>query len=141
MASGKFGPPDPMNEWSRRIQDIMDEMRNRSFCDYRTAGGWLPTVNIYETRAAYYLCVELAGIDPATIAVECPDPQHVRVSGQRVRPAAPGLDLPFSIDLMEIDEGPFLRDIDFTGVVDVNAIETSYDCGYFWITLRKVEAP
>lgn len=141
MGVKKFGSGDEIRDWSRRIQDIMDEMRNRSFCDYRATGAWLPTVNIYETRALYLVCVELAGLELDTVAVECPDAQHVRVTGQRLRPRAPGLAEAFSVELMEIDEGPFHREIDFSEPVAVDGLEVLYDNGYLWITLRKAVTP
>ena len=131
----RFGPGD---DWSRRIQDIMDEMRNRSFCDYRASGSWLPTINIYSSRVAYLLCVELAGLDGDAVSVVCPDERHVRISGQRGQPQGPGQDEPFSIELMEIDDGPFLREVDFGEPIDVHRVEAVYDKGYLWIRLPKM---
>jgi HSP20 family protein len=128
---------EEIREWQRRIQDIMDEMRNRSFCDYRASGTWLPNVNIYECPSAYYVCVELAGLERSSVSIECSDAQHVSISGQRTRPRAPGLEDPFSVDLMEIDEGPFLRAIDFNEPVAAEAAELLHDDGYLWIILRK----
>ncbi|MEW6199992.1 MAG: Hsp20 family protein [Planctomycetota bacterium] len=140
MHASKFGAGEGVRDWSRRMQDIMDEMRHRSFCDYRASGTWMPTVNIYASQSAYYLCVELAGLDPESVAVQCVDPQHVRIQGQRARPEAPGLDGPCSFELMEIDEGPFDRVIDFSEPVDTRQIAVSWDRGYVWIVLRKAEA-
>ena len=128
---------EEMRDWSRRIQDIMDEMRNRSFCDYRASGTWLPNVNIYQNQTTYYVCVELAGLERSSVTVECSDAQHISISGQRARPRAPGLEDPFSVELMEIDEGPFHRAIDFAEPVVVEAAELQHDEGYLWIILRK----
>ena len=132
---------EEIRQWQRRIQDIMDEMRNRSFCDYRASGTWLPNVNIYENHSAYYVCVELAGLERGSVVVECPDAQHISISGQRARPHAPGLDEAFSVDLMEIDEGPFLRAIDFNEAIVVDAVELLHDEGYLWVILRKAPTP
>jgi HSP20 family protein len=137
MGVKKFGSGEEARDWSRRIQDIMDEMRNRSFCDYRATGTWLPTVNIYETQAAYVLCVELAGLELDSVSVECTDSQHVTIAGQRLRPRAPSLSDPFSVELMEIDEGPFHREIDFSEPIAPDELEILYDTGYLWITLQK----
>lgn len=128
---------EEIRQWQRRIQDIMDEMRNRSFCDYRATGTWLPNVNIYENHVAYYVCLELAGLERSSVTVECADAQHISISGQRARPRAPGLEEPFSVELMEIDEGPFLRAIDFSEPVATDAIELLNDDGYLWIILQK----
>jgi HSP20 family molecular chaperone IbpA len=137
MSQKKFGPSDDFRAWARGIQDIMDEMRNRSFFDYRATGTWLPNINIYETPSAYIVCVELAGLDPECVAVQFVDPQHVCITGQRQRTCVPELREPFSIDLMEIDEGPFQREVDFSQRVATDAIEARYDNGYLWIKLRK----
>jgi HSP20 family molecular chaperone IbpA len=124
--------------WQKRIQDIMEEMRNRSFCDYRASTAWLPNINIYESRDAYQVCVELAGLDRETVAIEASDAQHLAVSGERARPLAPGLGGPYTVDLMEIDEGPFRRVIDFGEPIEVDSSDVHYNNGYLWITLRKV---
>lgn len=137
MIAQRLSQHEEIRQWQRRIQDIMDEMRNRSFCDYRASGTWLPNVNIYESCSAYYVCVELAGLERGSVAIECPDPQHISISGQRARPHAPGLDEPLSVDLMEIDEGPFLRAIDFTEAIVADAIELQHEEGYLWVILRK----
>ncbi len=140
MGVQHFGHGEGIRDWARRIQDIMDEMRNRSFCDYRATGAWLPSVNIYETRQSYHVCVELAGLEPESVTVECPDSRHVCISGQRCRPRGPWQETPFSVELMEIDEGPFQRLIDFSEPIEVQAVEVWYDNGYLWITLQKSEA-
>lgn len=137
MTVTQLAQHEELRDWQRHIQDIMNEMRNRSFCDYRATGTWLPNVNIYENRTMYYVCVELAGLERSSVSVECPDAQHLSISGQRARPRMPALEEPFSVELMEIDEGPFQRTIDFTGPVAVEAAELHHDEGYLWIILRK----
>lgn len=140
MGIKKFGHGDEMKEWSRRIQDIMDEMRNRNFCDYRASGTWMPNVNIYKTRSEYYVCLELAQVDLDSISIDCPDAQHIRVMGNRPRPPAPDLDDVFSVELMEVDEGLFCREIDFADAIDTEDIEMAYHEGFLWIILHKAPA-
>jgi HSP20 family protein len=137
IMANKFGPGDEIKTWTRRIQDIMDEMRNRSFCDYRASGTWLPSINIYACRRVYLVCVELAGLDRDSLRITCPDERHVLLAGERIRPSAPGLAEPFSVELMEIDEGRFERKVDFSEPVEVAGIELTYDEGFLWITLPK----
>lgn len=139
MSPRKFGSGDKMEDWTRRVHDIMDEMRNRIFFDYRTTGAWQPTINLYETREAFYVCVELAGLDENAISVECLSPRRVRITGQRAQPRGAGMEAPFSVEIMEIDEGPFCREVDLPDAVTVDAVEASYDKGYLWITLPKSE--
>lgn len=137
MFVSKLGSGEKMENWSRKIHDIMDEMRNRIFCDYRASGAWQPTVNLYETRSTYHLCVELAGLQRDAVVVECLDEKRVCITGQRAQPRTANMETPFSVELMEIDEGPFRREIELHEPVQVNTFELSYDRGYLWITLRK----
>jgi HSP20 family molecular chaperone IbpA len=136
-SAGQFGSGEEIRTWQRRIQDIMDEMRKRSFCDYRASGAWLPTVNIYASKHAYIVCVELAGADRTTLSVECPDPRHLDLSGMRGRPRLDGVDEVCSLELLEIDEGPFHRRIDFGEDVDTTSVEVAYERGFLWVTLQK----
>ncbi|MEW6251390.1 MAG: Hsp20/alpha crystallin family protein [Planctomycetota bacterium] len=140
MQLSPFGQGEKFKSWQRSVQDILDEMRKRSFCDYRASGTWLPTVNIYSNAAGYYLCVELAGLERESVSVECPDPRHIRITGERRRPRTPWLDPHCRIELLEIDEGPFQREIDFAEPVVLTALEVSYDRGFLWVSLRKVGA-
>jgi HSP20 family molecular chaperone IbpA len=141
MRVEEFAQKEEMREWARRIQDIMDEMRHRSFCDYRASGTWMPNINIYETRAGYHVCVEVAGLEPGSVTVECPDPRRLCLAGHRERPHLPRLEGLFSIELMEIDEGGFHREIDFSEPIEVEHVEVVQEVGYLWITLRKSASP
>lgn len=139
MAGGRFAQGEEFKAWSRRIQDIMDEMRNRSFCDYRTERTWRPRVNIYATRRAYHVCVDLSGVDTSSLSVECPDRNRVCLSGQRDGPHLAVLVDAFSVELLEIDEGPFLREIEFTEAIIPEQLEFKCERGQLWISLPKVE--
>ncbi len=137
MTERDFGQRENIKSWSRKVQEIMDEMHNRSFCDYRPHRTWVPNVNVYETRTTYCVCVELAGLDVDSVRVECRDDQHICISGERTRPHSADLMDPFTIELMEIDEGPFERVLDFRQRVDVTEVRVLADKGHLWITLRK----
>ncbi len=137
MSFSKFGHGERMDEWSRKVHTIMDEMRNRIFFEYRASGAWPPRVNVYAGRDAFYVCVELAGLERDLVCVECIDEHRIRISGQRPQPRVGVLEAPFSVELMEIDEGPFCREIDLPDAVDADTIESSYDRGYLWITVPK----
>ena len=126
-----------MDEWSRQMQTILDEMRRRSFCDFRSSGTWEPSLNIYAVRASYHVCVPLSGVEAHHVAVHFRDPQRLCISGHRARPEVPQLNEPFSIEIMEIDEGAFQREIELPEPVDVENVEVRHEKGFIWITLRK----
>jgi HSP20 family protein len=137
MAFSKFGEEQGMNEWSRKIHDILDEMAQRRFFHYRDSKSWQPATNVYETRTAYHICVELAGMTADEIDVNCREQTRVTISGQRRQPQPAGVEGPLSVHVMEIDEGPFRREIDLPEPVVVDAVEATYKEGYLWITLPK----
>lgn len=127
----------PMGEWSQKMQTILDEMRRRKMCDFRETGAWQPTINLYAMRTGYHICVSLAGVDAHGIEVKRVAAQRICISGHRARPLAAGLNEPFSVEVMEIDEGAFHRKIDLPEPVDGESIEIRHEKGYVWILLRK----
>ncbi|MBK9127516.1 MAG: Hsp20/alpha crystallin family protein [Phycisphaerales bacterium] len=128
-----------IDEWSRKIHDMLDEMSNRIFFEFRPHEGWQPRINVYASRSTYVICIELAGLEPDALRVECRDETTIRLSGQRGRPLRDGLELPCSVEALEIDEGPFSREISLPEPVDAQAAEVSYDRGYLWVILPRLE--
>ncbi len=137
MSFGKFGQGEEIDEWSRKIHDIMDEMEKRDFVHFRDSGTWQPATNVYETRDAYYICVELAGVPREQIDVECLDHQRITIRGSRAQPRPEGLEGPLSIHAMEVDEGPFWREIDLPEPIDMECLEATYSEGYLWISVPR----
>lgn len=137
MTFSKFGQGENIDEWSRKIHDIMDEMLHRRFVHFRHADTWQPATNVYETREAYYVCVELAGMTPDGVDIECREQHRVLISGYRGNPRPEGVTGPLSVHVMEIDHGPFRREIDLPEPVNADAAESTYDKGYLWIKLPK----
>jgi HSP20 family protein len=137
MTFSKFGQGDDLDEWSRRIHDMMEEMLNRNYVGFRDAGVWQPATDVYETRDAYYVCVELAGMAPEDVDVTCPDSRRVAIGGCRENPRPEETRGPLSVHVMEIDHGPFRREVDLPEPIDVDAVQATYDKGYLWIRLPK----
>lgn len=137
MAFGNFGRGDDPDEWSQKINDIMDEMLKRSFVPFRRSGAWQPATNVYETREHYFICVELAGVKQDEIDVECADRRRVLIHGGRCQPRPAGVAGPLSVHVLEIDEGEFRREIDLPEPVDDEHIDATYSEGFLWITLPK----
>lgn len=140
MKFSKFSEGQGMEEWSRRVCDIMDEMLKRHFVEFRNAGAWRPAVNLYETAEAYHVCLDLPGMREDEIEVHCDGQTRVTVYGGRVRPRPADLpaDAPLSVHLMEIDEGPFRREIELPAPFEMDAVEAAYRLGFLWITLPKI---
>ena len=138
MAFNKFGQNEAFDEWSRKIHDIMDEMQKRDFVHFRHSGIWQPATNVYETRDAYHICVDIAGMQVERINVECVDRTHIMIAGRRAQPRPRGVEGPLSVHALEIDEGPFGREIDLPEPIDVEKMEATYSEGYLWITAPRI---
>lgn len=138
MARKKFGESGPMDEWSEKMRTILEEMGRRKLCDFRPSGAWRPAINLYDCRSAYFLCIDLAGVDSDGLLVRIEAARRITISGNRAQPRLVVEEGPLSIEVLEIDEGPFEREVDLPTPVDEARIEIRHDKGYVWITLRKI---
>lgn len=133
----KFGQDENIGEWSEKMQAILDEMRRRKLCDFSYSRTWTPTINLYESPSGFYLCMHLAGVESTAVTVECLGECRLCVMGHRPRPMIMDVGEPLRVEALEIDEGPFHREIELPEPVDVQSLKISHDKGYIWITLRK----
>jgi HSP20 family protein len=101
--------------------------------------GFRPHVDCYrsEEPPAVTVVVELAGIDPGDVEVVVTD-RTVVVSGERRRP---GLACRVSYRQMEIEYGPFQRQISLAEDVDPGAAEASYEHGLLKIVMPLAQKP
>lgn len=132
----ELGEADNVDNWASRMTQIMDEMLNRSYVQYRDSRTWQPPTNVYETPGAYHVCMELAGMSKEDIEVVCPDEKRVAVSGHRPMPR-PGESGELCLHVIEVDEGAFAREIELPEPVDVDRVSADYAEGFLWITLPK----
>ncbi len=138
MAKGKPGEKHGLEEWSRSIQLMIDEMHKRTFVQFRNVAAWQPATNVYESDAAYHVCVDLAGLNDDQVHVDCVERRLV-IEGARDKPLPepPDQANSLSVHVMEIDEGPFRREITLPQSVDVDHVQATYRKGYLWILLPK----
>jgi HSP20 family protein len=114
-----------------------------NFCPNET---WTPNVNLYENDVAYVVCVDLSGVDKEKIVVEVAD-QKLTLRGARLVPTLPELEGGISpvgephpklrVHLMEIDHGPFCREVELPADVDRERITAAHRNGLLWIELPK----
>jgi len=108
---------------------------------FSQSAAWEPAVNIYEDANAFYICVELAGLEKDEVAVEVAD-REIRIHGDRPVPIPCEQMSPECILRMEIDSGRFFRAIELpTGKADLATAAARLDLGYLWITVSKVQTP
>jgi HSP20 family protein len=94
--------------------------------------GFLPQCDCYSTDdpPALHVVVELPGVDPTTVQVIASGRVLV-VAGKRDRPRVPGA----RYQQMEIEYGPFQRQIDLGVVVDSSRATATYEAGMLRIEL------
>ena len=132
----------------RQMGKMMDQFQ-KGFFSFCPAETWTPTVNLYENDTAYVVVVDLAGVDKQKIDLVVHENQ-LKLRGQRAAPV-PGTPGPgvspendaqhsaqrLRVHVMEIDYGPFCREVALPNDVDQTRIAASYQNGMLWIELPK----
>jgi len=109
----------------------------QTFYRYCPVDSWKPAVNLYESPASYYVCVDLAGMDRQEIDVQVKG-NVLMITGTRRHPHPPWEVPEMSIHLMEVDQGPFCRSVEIPSEVDVDRIRASYSsAGFLWVELPR----
>jgi HSP20 family protein len=108
----------------------------QEFCPEDT---WSPAINMYRLSRRLEMCVDLAGVEPQSLDVRV-EPGRLTIRGVRVAPEPPlraGEEM--HIVVMEIDHGPFRRNILLPEQVDLTRVQTQYSKGILWISLPLLE--
>ena len=126
----------------RQMQRLMEQMQKNffNFCPTET---WTPNVNLYENDTAYLVCVDLAGVDKDKIEIVVAD-QKLTLRGTRMvptpstnGPARPDAHPRLRVHVMEIDHGPFCREVELPADVAHDQIGATHINGLLWIQLPK----
>ncbi|HZT91961.1 MAG TPA: Hsp20/alpha crystallin family protein [Gaiellaceae bacterium] len=128
----------------RRDTDKLQEEIEELFADLwqvpRFSGlrlGFRPNVDCFHTDEPHALTVvaELPGVDPATVHVVVGERLLV-LAGERVRPRVEGR----VYQQMEIEYGPFQRQVRLGEEVDPDRAEAHFENGVLTVTLPVVES-
>ena len=122
-----------------RLRDEIDDLFSELWQVPRFAasrGAFRPQVDCYRTEdpPALTVVVELPGVDPDEVQIVA-TPQALLVAGERRRPAVDGS----HYQRMEIDYGPFRREVALTEDVDPARGEASYERGLLKVVLPLAE--
>jgi HSP20 family protein len=93
---------------------------------------WQPAINAFRCQRGLRICVDLAGVDKSMIDLKV-ESHRLIVRGSR-RPPEP-TDHTVQLLALEIDYGPFEREVELPVEVDVDAAEAEQQNGLLWITL------
>lgn len=96
---------------------------------------WQPSMNAYRCENAIRVCFDLAGVDKERIDIQI-EPGLLTVRGIRQSPEpASGEPCPRQILSMEIDHGPFLRELRLPASVLRDEVTAEHRNGMLWINL------
>ncbi len=123
------------DELTEHIDRVFNQLMQRPFFRFRSIEYWKPAINLYETPTAYYMCIDLAGIDPKQTELKVENNLLV-LRGARTIPTPPSKE-PAKIHVLEIDHGGFSRTISVPENVDTDRIEANYRKGLLWVKLPK----
>jgi HSP20 family protein len=127
---------DEFSNLVRQMDQLVDRELHRQFHPFSPTDAFRPAVNLYESQAAFLICVDLAGMDQNDIEVSV-DQSNLTIRGRRQSPLPPDGTRAIAVHLMEIDHGTFNRTIEIPANVDAQRIAANYHLGMLWITLPK----
>ena len=101
-------------------------------------GGFRPPVDVHRSPdgSELTIVVDLAGVDPRDVRITAA-PGVITVAGERRRPAISGR----LYERMEIDYGPFAREIPLRVEVDPSRATARYRAGLLTVILPVAERP
>ena len=126
-----------MDELQQQIQELFNDLwQVPRFSGLRN--GFRPEIDCYRTEepTAYHIVVELPGIDPEQVQIVVHG-RTVVVAGVRERPGLAGA----RVMQMELDYGPFQRQLQLAEDVDSDAATATYERGLLEIVLPLAPEP
>jgi HSP20 family protein len=115
------------------LQDVTYELARSQF--QFAPHTWEPAINAYRCEKCIRICVDLAGVERSQIDLIV-EPQRVLIRGERELPE-PSHDEGRAVRLlaMEIDYGPFERELQLPVEVEINQAHAEQRNGLLWISL------
>lgn len=96
---------------------------------------WQPAINAYRCESAVRICVDLAGVDRSVIDLTV-EPRRILLRGERDAPEPTDDEgRPLQLLALEIDYGPFEREVILPSEVDVEQVRAEQRNGLLWICL------
>ena len=121
------------------LHDISHELSRLQFSRFASRA-WEPAINAYRCEKSIRICVDLAGVDRSLIDLTV-EPRRVVIRGGRELPEPTG-DEGCALQLlaMEIDYGPFLREVPLPAEVEIDKAHAEQRNGLLWISLPLKES-
>src|SRR5438445_13730952 len=99
-----------------QLGDVVYQLTKVQF--FSPSETWKPAINAYRCGECMTICVDLAGVNKETIDLEV-EPRRLLISGNRQAPEPSDHEgKAVQVLTMEIDHGPFQREIEFPVAVE-----------------------
>jgi len=116
------------------LHDISYELSRSQFSRFAPQA-WQPAINAYRCDTCIRICVDLAGVDRSLIDLSV-EPRRLVIRGTRELPEPTGDEgCAKQLLAMEIDYGPFEREIAFPVDVEIDEAHAEQRNGLLWISL------
>ena len=116
------------------LHDVTSELSRSRFSQF-APHAWVPAINAYRCDKCVRICVDLAGVDRALIDLIV-EPRRVLIRGTRELPEPKEAeDRPVQLLALEIDYGPFEREVPLPAEVEIDQAHAEQRNGLLWILL------
>ena len=116
------------------LHDVTSELTHARFSQFATHV-WEPAINAYRCDRCFRICVDLAGVERSLIDLTV-ESRRVIIRGARELPEPKEAeDHPMQLLAMEIDYGPFERELSLPAEVEIDKAHAEQRNGLLWITL------
>ncbi len=119
----------------RQLRALAGEFTRVQTVRFSAAPCWSPAINVYRCGDRFIVCLDLAGVERQHVSLQA-EPDRLRISGHR-SPPEPRLDPPQPVQVlaMEIDYGPFEREVRLPEAIDPDRASAEQRDGWLWIQL------
>ncbi|HEY5741700.1 MAG TPA: Hsp20/alpha crystallin family protein [Terrimicrobiaceae bacterium] len=108
---------------------------------YTQPEGWRPAMNAYRCEGCIRVCFDLAGVDRARIDLMI-EPKRLILKGSRPTPEPVSPEgRPLQIIAIEIDNGPFARELHLPAEVLPDQVTAEQRDGLLWVKLPLRPTP
>jgi len=117
-----------------QVRQIAYQLMRVQFSHFTNAQSWSPAINAYRCREQITICVDLSGVDKSLIEVRA-EAECLRIRGRREPPEPCGGDKPLQVLAMEIDYGPFEREVLLPEPIQTEQVRAEQQNGLLWVYL------
>ena len=135
MPSSFLAPFGEFGDFNTRTQELFDEVFGKNFPV--EAQGWVPAVNVAETKDEFTVTAELPGMKPENVSVDFTDGM-LTVRGEKIDEKTEKED-DRTFYMWERRFGTFQRTLPFPGGIDDKKIAAEFKDGVLTVHLPKVE--